>query len=149
MRWQSRAATPSRGARSVGHASSLLSRFVIAQRLCRWKLLSDFVSDRRAEGWSRSAERQARLGGPDGFYAPFIVQNVGTTTTDLQVSFYRFSDGSLVTCRKITGVGPGTSFADVPNNDGDLPGNSQFSVVVRSFGAQVARGRASNRNLSG
>jgi hypothetical protein len=77
------------------------------------------------------------LGGPDGFYTPFIVQNVGTTTTDLQVSFYRFSDGSLVTCRKITGVGPGTSFADVPNNDTDLPSNSQFSVVVRSFGARI------------
>ncbi|MEK6227577.1 MAG: hypothetical protein AABM40_14950 [Chloroflexota bacterium] len=77
------------------------------------------------------------LGGPSGFYTPFIVQNVGTTTTALQVSFYRFSDGSLVTCRKITGVGPGTSFADVPNNDGDLPGNTQFSVVVRSYGSQV------------
>lgn len=77
------------------------------------------------------------LGGPSGFYTPFIVQNVGTTTTDLQVSFYRFSDGSLVTCRKITNVGPGTSFADVPNNDSDLPGNSQFSVVVRSFGSQI------------
>ena len=77
------------------------------------------------------------LGGPSGFYTPFIVQNVGTATTDLQVSFYRFSDGSLVTCRKITGVGPGTSFADVPNNDGDLPGNTQFSVVVRSYGSQV------------
>jgi len=77
------------------------------------------------------------LGGPSGFYTPFIVQNVGTTTTDLQVSFYRFSDGSLVTCRKVTGVGLGTSFADVPNNDGDLPGNTQFSVVVRSFGSQV------------
>jgi hypothetical protein len=77
------------------------------------------------------------LGGPSGFYTPFIVQNVGTASTDLQVSFYRFSDGSLVTCRKITGVGPGTSFADVPNNDGDLPGNTQFSVVVRSYGSQV------------
>src|SRR5207247_8711702 len=77
------------------------------------------------------------LGGPSGFYTPFIVQNVGTTTTGLQVSFYRFSDGSLVTCRKITGVGPGTSFADIPNNDGDLPGIAQFSVVVRSYGGQV------------
>ncbi len=77
------------------------------------------------------------LGGPGGFYTPFIVQNVGTATTDLQVSFYRFSDGSLVTCRKILGLRPGTSFADVPNNDLDLPDNSQFSVVVRSFGSQI------------
>ena len=77
------------------------------------------------------------LGGPSGFYTPFIVQNVGTTPTDLQVSFYRFGDGSLVACRKISGLRPGTSFADVPNNDADLPDNSQFSVVVRSFGSQI------------
>ena len=77
------------------------------------------------------------LGGPTGWVTPFIVQNVGTASTDLQVSFYRFSDGSLVTCRKVTGVGAGTSFADIPNNDTDLPANTQFSVVVRSHGAQI------------
>jgi hypothetical protein len=77
------------------------------------------------------------LGGPTGWVTPFIVQNVGTASTDLQVSFYRFSDGSLVTCRKVTGLGTGTSFADIPNNDSDLPANTQFSVVVRSYGAQV------------
>jgi hypothetical protein len=77
------------------------------------------------------------LGGPTGWVTPFIVQNVGTTSTDLQVSFYRFSDGNLVTCRKITGLGTGTSFADIPNNDVDLPANTQFSVIVRSYGAQV------------
>lgn len=77
------------------------------------------------------------LGGPDGWVTPFIVQNVGTTTATLEVSFYAFGSGSLVTCRKVNGVAPGTSFADVPNNDADLPGNSQFSVVVRSFGSQV------------
>ena len=77
------------------------------------------------------------LGGVFGWVTPFIVQNVGTTATDLQVSFYKFSDGSLVTCRKITGLAPGTSFADIPNNDADLPGETQFSVVVRSFGAQI------------
>src|SRR5947207_9792857 len=77
------------------------------------------------------------LGGVFGWVTPFIVQNVGTTATDLQVSFYKFSDGSLVTCRKIAGLGPGTSFADIPNNDADLPVETQFSVVVRSFGAQI------------
>ncbi len=77
------------------------------------------------------------LGGVFGWVTPFIVQNVGTTATDLQVSFYKFSDGSLVTCRKIAAVGPGASFADIPNNDADLPVETQFSVVVRSFGAQI------------
>ena len=77
------------------------------------------------------------LGGPAGWVTPFIVQNVGAAATALEVSFYRFSDGALVTCRKVTGLAPGTSFADVPNNDTDLPGDSQFAVVVRSFGSQV------------
>lgn len=77
------------------------------------------------------------LGGPSGWVTPFIVQNVGAAVTTLEVSFYRFSDGALVTCRKVAGLAPGTSFADVPNNDSDLPDDSQFAVVVRSFGSQV------------
>src|SRR5258706_2803439 len=77
------------------------------------------------------------LGGPTGFLTPFIVQNVGSANTNLEVSFYSFADGSCVTRRTVTALKPGTSFADVPNNDTDLPDNSQFSVVVRSFGANV------------
>ena len=37
-----------------------------------------------------------RLGGPDGFYTPFIIQNTGSTNTELEVSFYKFTDGSCV-----------------------------------------------------
>lgn len=77
------------------------------------------------------------LGGPNGWVTPFIVQNVGVSATTLEVSFYGFYDGALVTCRAVAGLAPGTSFADVPNDDGDLPDNAQFSVVVRSFGSPV------------
>ncbi len=78
------------------------------------------------------------LGGATGWQTPFIVQNTSASaTTTLEVSFFRFSDGSCVTRRTITGVGPGTSFADVPNNDADLPADTQFSVVVRSFGSSI------------
>jgi len=77
------------------------------------------------------------LGGPTGFQTPFIVQNTGSASTDLEVVFYRFVDGSIVTCKKVTGLAPGTSFAEIPNNDPDLPDNSQFSVVVRSFGSKI------------
>ena len=77
------------------------------------------------------------LGGPNGWVTPFIVQNVGVKKTTLEVSFYRFSDGSFVTCRKITDLAPATSFADFPNNDTDLPADAQFSVVVRSYGSEV------------
>ncbi|HEV8536494.1 MAG TPA: hypothetical protein VGR87_12395 [Candidatus Limnocylindria bacterium] len=77
------------------------------------------------------------LGGPDGWVTPFIVQNIGVKKTDLEVSFFRFTDGGLVACRRVTGLAPATSFADYPNNDVDLPGDSQFAVVVRSFGSEV------------
>ena len=79
----------------------------------------------------------AALPGAAGWVTPFIVQNTGAVATTLEVTFYAFADGSCVTRRMITGVAPGTSYADVPNNDTDLPGNSQFSVVVRSFGAPI------------
>lgn len=78
------------------------------------------------------------LGGPDGWVTPFIVQNIGTTSADLEVSFYRFDDGSLVTCRRVTGLLSHASWADIPNNDADLPDNTQFSVLVRSYGASIA-----------
>jgi hypothetical protein len=77
------------------------------------------------------------LGGADGWYTPYIVQNTGTLATRLEISSYRFSDGALVSCRAIDNLAPGTSFADNVNYDASLPGDSQFSVVVRSFGASV------------
>jgi hypothetical protein len=77
------------------------------------------------------------LGGPQGFQTPFIVQNTGAISTNLEVTFYKFSDASCVTRRTVPNLGPGASFADVPNNDTDLPDNTQFSVTVRSFGAAV------------
>jgi hypothetical protein len=77
------------------------------------------------------------LGGANGWVTPFIVQNTGTVNTNLEVSFYKFSDGACVARRTVSNLAPGKSFADIPNNDGDLPGDTQFSVVVRSFGASV------------
>jgi len=75
------------------------------------------------------------FGGPSGFQTPFIVQNTGVVPTTFEVTFYKFSDGSCVTRRASASILPGASFADVPNNDTDLPESSQFSVVVRSFGS--------------
>jgi hypothetical protein len=74
------------------------------------------------------------LGGPSGWYTPFIVQNTSRfTITALQVEFYSFSTGVLVARRDICAVKPGQSFADVPNNDADLANDSQFAVVVKSY----------------
>ncbi|HEY3126300.1 MAG TPA: hypothetical protein VGK07_04505, partial [Candidatus Limnocylindria bacterium] len=42
------------------------------------------------------------LGGPSGWVTPFIVQNVGVKKATLEISFFRFSDGGLVTCRRVS-----------------------------------------------
>lgn len=74
------------------------------------------------------------LGGPSGWYTPFIVQNTNRfSITSLRLDFYSFSSGVLVAHRDICAVKPGQSFADVPNNDTDLSGDSQYSVVVKSY----------------
>jgi len=77
------------------------------------------------------------LGGPEGWVTPFYIQNVGPATASIETSFYRFSDGALVTCRRTIGLLAGRTFEDNPNIDGDLPDDTQFSVVVRSWGAPV------------
>lgn len=77
------------------------------------------------------------LGGANGWQTPFIVQNTGTAEATLEVSYYRFLNGACAVRRTVTGLRAGTSFADVPNNDTDLPGDTQFSVVVRSLGSTI------------
>ena len=77
------------------------------------------------------------LGGPDGWQTPFIVQNVGSSPTDLTIDFFAFSDGSLVKTRSVTGLAPGTSIFHDPNSDTGLAPGGQYSVVIRSFGSPV------------
>jgi len=78
------------------------------------------------------------LGGPDGWDTPFYVQNAGAVQTTVESSFYRFSDGAFIACHKRPDLPPGASLLDDPNVDVDLPADTQFSVVVRSYGAPVA-----------
>ena len=80
------------------------------------------------------------LGGPDGFYTPFIIQNTGTASTELEVSFYKCSDGSCVERYLVFGMTPGTSHSNDPRDNvknTSLPDNAQFSVVVQSFGSKI------------
>ena len=80
------------------------------------------------------------LGGPDGFYTPFIIQNTGTASTELEVSFYKFSDGTCVERYLVFGMAPGTSHSNDPRDNvknTTLPDNAQFSVVVQSFGSKI------------
>ena len=77
------------------------------------------------------------LGGPDGWQTPFIVQNVGTVATDLQMSFYAFADGSLVKTRTVAALMPGTSVFHDPNSDTGLTAGGQFSVVITSSASPI------------
>jgi hypothetical protein len=80
------------------------------------------------------------LGGPTGWYTPFIVQNTGTATTMLEVSFYNFTDGSCMSRSLVAGINPGTSYANDPRDTGKnatLPVEGQFAVVVKSYGSTV------------
>src|SRR6202158_3313878 len=77
------------------------------------------------------------LGGPSGWVTPFIVQNVGVKKGTLEGSFFRFSDGGLVTRRKISALAHAARCADYPHNDTDVPAEAQFSVVVKSFASEV------------
>jgi hypothetical protein len=73
----------------------------------------------------------------EAWQTPFIVQNTGATDTTLEITFYRFLNGSCAVRRTVTGLRPGASLADVPNNDTDVPRFTQFSVVIRSFGSTI------------
>lgn len=80
------------------------------------------------------------LGGPTGWYTPFIVQNTGTTSTTLEVSFYDFTDGTCKSRSLVMGVAPSTSYANDPRDTGKnatLPVEGQFAVVVKSYGSTV------------
>src|SRR5687768_2540250 len=78
------------------------------------------------------------LGGPDGWQTPFIVQNIGTASTSVNLDFFAFADGRLVKSRSVPLLAPGNSFFHDPNSDTDLPAGGQFAVVIRSANSPVA-----------
>src|SRR2546423_15548572 len=71
------------------------------------------------------------LGGADGWNTPFIVQNVGASSTNLTFDFRRFSDGAVVKTRTVTGLAPGTSVFHAPNADGELAAGGPNSAVIQ------------------
>src|SRR5256714_14464820 len=77
------------------------------------------------------------LGGADGWNTPFIVQKVGTSSTNLTFEFRRFSDGAVVKTRTVTGLASETSVFHCPNCDDQLAAGGQYSVVIKSFGSPV------------
>jgi hypothetical protein len=86
------------------------------------------------------------LGGTDGWTTPFLVQSV--TATNLNVSWYRFSDGTLVTSQTVS-ITPGTAIRIDPRDLFQLPDNTQFSVVVTDNGGGLLAAIVTELNFQG
>jgi hypothetical protein len=75
------------------------------------------------------------LGGTDGWTTPILIQSV--TATSVTLSWYRFSDGTLVTTQTLSFTA-GTAQRIDPRVVAALPDNTQFSVVATGNGTLVA-----------
>src|SRR5436309_1363597 len=79
-----------------------------------------------------------RLGGPNGFYTPFIIQNTGTVNTEPEISFYNVTDGTGPTIVIPRTIDPGRAKPIDPDSDDialgapGLTDNKQYAVTVSS-----------------
>ena len=75
------------------------------------------------------------LGGASGWTTPIFVQSAGAT--NVRLSWYRFSDGSLVTTQNVF-VPDDAAIRVDPRTVPGLPDDSQFSVVAEGLDGQIA-----------
>ena len=74
------------------------------------------------------------LGGSLGWTTPIVIQSVAATSVTL--SWYRFSDGVLVTAQTIPTT-PGSAFRVDPRNVSALTDDTQYSVVADGTGGAI------------
>ncbi|HEV2012144.1 MAG TPA: hypothetical protein VGS17_14095, partial [Candidatus Limnocylindria bacterium] len=72
-----------------------------------------------------------RLGGPDGWSTPFVVQNVGAAATTASVLFYRFSDGGLAARIDNVALEPGRGKPFLPWAIDGLADGGSYAVVLK------------------
>ena len=75
-----------------------------------------------------------RLGGANGWSTPIVVQSAGATSATL--SWYRFSDGSLVVTTNVALTAEGAVNVD-PRNVAGLADETQYSVVAQGNGGDI------------
>ncbi len=75
------------------------------------------------------------LGGATGWTTPLIVQSA--TATSMTVSWYRFSDGVLVTQQALPFTQVGSALRIDPRDVPALADNTQYAVVVDGIGGTV------------
>ena len=72
------------------------------------------------------------LGGANGWTTPIILQGRALGATSATLSWYRFSDGSLVYKQLVLGLAYGTSWRVDPRNVPQVADNTQYAVVVEA-----------------
>ena len=79
------------------------------------------------------------LGGPNGWTTPIVIQSASTGTTTARLSWYRFTDGALVTQQYVTGLQISTGVRVDPRDVAQLSDNTQYAVLVEApaFGVSV------------
>lgn len=66
-----------------------------------------------------------------GWNTPFYIQNTGSSSTNVTIKFYKFSDGTeVVAAQKVIALDPGRSYEYDPVTETTLPGGDQYSVVA-------------------
>ena len=101
------------------------------------------IRDKKPQSIAELAELTGRappnltrtLGGADGWTTPFLVQSAGAT--NVKVSWYRFSDGSLVTTQNLALTANSALRVD-PRGIPALSDDTQYSVVLDGGGQNIA-----------
>src|SRR5205814_10550582 len=75
------------------------------------------------------------LGGATGWTTPVIIQSV--TATSVTLSWYRFSDGALVTTQSLPFSQVGSALRVGPRNVAALSDGTQYSVVADGNGGTI------------
>ncbi|MBI4301396.1 MAG: hypothetical protein HY664_02175, partial [Chloroflexi bacterium] len=68
--------------------------------------------------------------GVEKWDTPFIIQNVGTSATDLTIEYYNFNTGTLVKTVNFPGLQPGRSYVGYPHLESGLVDGTGYSAVV-------------------
>ncbi len=86
--------------------------------------------------------------GAERWTTPFIVQNVGTSSTNLTIEYFEFNTGALKQTVTAPNVQPGTSYVGIPHNVGGLEDGKSYSAVITSSGQPIV-GQVQQHGIQG
>ncbi len=92
--------------------------------------------------------------GTERWTTPFLIQNIGSVSTDLTIQYFHVPSGALHKTVSYAGLLPGRSYVGLPHQEAGLTSGSIYSAVVASSGQPVVgliqqhgeQGQALNHN---